>query len=203
MAISLYDLKPRFQSLLRPLAARLAAAGVSANQVTLAAIALSALGGLLIGLFPAAWAPLLLLGPILLLRMALNALDGMLAREHGQASRLGAMLNELGDLVSDALLYLPLALVPGLPGGLVVAVAVAGLIAEAAGILALTLGAARAYDGPLGKSDRALLFGALAFLLGLGVPGGGWVALVLWLALAAAGLTIVRRVRRALKEATA
>jgi CDP-diacylglycerol--glycerol-3-phosphate 3-phosphatidyltransferase len=42
--------------------------------------------------------------------MALNAIDGMLAREHGQASRLGAVLNELGDVVADAGLYLPLAL---------------------------------------------------------------------------------------------
>ncbi len=198
MAVSVYDLKPRFQALLRPLAGRLAAAGVSANQVTLAAVALSALGGLLIGIWPGAWAPLVLLGPILFARMALNALDGMLAREHGQASKLGALLNELGDLVSDALLYLPLALVPGLPGGLLVAVVVAGLIVEAAGILALTLGASRATDGPFGKSDRALMFGALAVLLGLGVPAGGWVALVLWLALAAAGLSLVRRARKAL-----
>ena len=43
--------------------------------------------------------------------MAFNAIDGMLAREFGQKSRLGAYLNELTDVVSDAALYLPFALV--------------------------------------------------------------------------------------------
>jgi CDP-diacylglycerol--glycerol-3-phosphate 3-phosphatidyltransferase len=33
--------------------------------------------------------------------MALNAIDGMLAREHDMQSPLGAMLNELGDVLSD------------------------------------------------------------------------------------------------------
>ena len=39
--------------------------------------------------------PLLLVGPWLFVRMALNAIDGMLAREHGQKSALGGILNEL------------------------------------------------------------------------------------------------------------
>ncbi len=43
--------------------------------------------------------------------MAFNAIDGMLAREHNQQSKLGAFLNELTDVVSDAALYLPFALV--------------------------------------------------------------------------------------------
>jgi len=36
--------------------------------------------------------------------MALNAIDGMLAREHHMQSKLGAILNELGDVVSDTVL---------------------------------------------------------------------------------------------------
>ena len=44
--------------------------------------------------------------------MALNALDGMLAREFGQQSRLGAYLNELTDVVADAALIAPFALLP-------------------------------------------------------------------------------------------
>ena len=43
--------------------------------------------------------------------MALNAIDGMLAREFGQKSALGGYLNEIGDVVSDAALYAPFALV--------------------------------------------------------------------------------------------
>ena len=60
----------------------------------------------------AAWA-LLLLPPVLFVRMALNAIDGMLAREFAQKSALGAVLNELGDVVSDTALYLPFATIAG------------------------------------------------------------------------------------------
>ena len=38
---TIYQLKPAFQNLLRPIVRRLAAAGVTANQVTLAAFVLS------------------------------------------------------------------------------------------------------------------------------------------------------------------
>ncbi|MCH8001119.1 MAG: CDP-alcohol phosphatidyltransferase family protein [Proteobacteria bacterium] len=197
---SVYDFKPRFQNMLRPRAEALVAAGASANQVTLAAAGLSILTGGSIALWPGSAWPLLLLPPVLFARMALNALDGMMAREHGQATALGALLNELGDVVSDAALYLPLALVPGVPAGPLVVVVVLGLIGEMTGVLALTLGAARRYDGPLGKSDRALAFGALALLLGLGVPTGAWLDAVVWVLVALSGATVANRARKALRS---
>jgi CDP-diacylglycerol--glycerol-3-phosphate 3-phosphatidyltransferase len=82
---SIYDIKPAFQNLLRPIVTRaLFAAGVTANQVTVAAaLALRRRRHACIALFPAAarW-PLLMLPAFLFVRMALNAIDGMLAREH-------------------------------------------------------------------------------------------------------------------------
>ncbi len=197
---SVYDFKPRFQRWLRPRAMALVEAGATANQVTLAAAALSVVVGALIALWPASTWPLLLLPPALFARMALNALDGMMARGHGQATALGALLNELGDVVSDAALYLPLALVPGMPAGLVVVAVVLGLIAEMTGVQALTLGAERRYDGPMGKSDRAVAFGTLALLLGLGVPSGFWLDAVMWALVALSGLTVANRARKALRS---
>src|SRR4029453_18389747 len=97
--------------------------------------------------------PLLLLPVTLFVRMALNAIDGMMAREHGQASAAGAVLNELSDVVADTALYLPFALVPGVDGQLVVLVVIAGIIAEMAGALGPMLEGIRQYNGPLGKSD--------------------------------------------------
>ncbi len=47
--------------------------------------------------------------------MALNAIDGMLAREFNQQSTLGAILNEVGDIISDAALYLALLFVRRFP----------------------------------------------------------------------------------------
>ncbi len=195
---TIYDLKPRFQALLRPAAINLAGRGITANQLTAAALALSALGGLALTLWPGQRGPLLVLPPLLLVRMALNALDGMLAREFHQASRLGALLNELGDVFADVLLFLPLGLVSGVPPLLLALVVVLGVIGEMAGVVAVQIGGRRRYEGPLGKSDRAFAFGALALLLGLGVPAGAWTGLVLGVMVVLALLTISRRARLSL-----
>ena len=48
--------------------------------------------------------------------MALNAIDGMLAREFNQKSRLGGYLNEITDVVSDGALYLFFAFVTPFDG---------------------------------------------------------------------------------------
>jgi CDP-diacylglycerol--glycerol-3-phosphate 3-phosphatidyltransferase len=198
---SIYALKPRFQALLRPATGRLASAGVTANEVTIGAVVLSVAAGLALVAWPSCRAALIAVPAVLLLRMAFNAIDGMLAREHGQQSRLGALLNELGDVISDAALYLPFALVSGVPAAPVVLIVVLGVIGELAGIATATIGASRRYDGPIGKSDRAALFGIIAALLAAGLAPGLWLDIALWLAVALAAATIVARVRRGLSEA--
>jgi CDP-diacylglycerol---glycerol-3-phosphate 3-phosphatidyltransferase len=200
---SVYDLKPAFQGLLRPLCRALARAGVTANQVTAAAVLLSLAAGGAIAWRPAARWPLLLLPAALLVRMALNALDGMLAREHGMKSALGGILNELGDVVSDSALYLPLALVPGVEPPLVVVAVVLAALTEMTGVVAVQIGAARRYDGPMGKSDRAVVLGAAGLALGLGAPAARFMS---WLLAALVGLlavTVVRRAHAALAELAA
>src|SRR5262245_44315490 len=113
---SVYDLKPAFQGLLRPLVNALVAAGVTPNHLTLSA-ALGSVGvGVALATATARPRLVLLLPAWLFARMALNAMDGMAAREHGRISRLGGALNEVGDVTSDVALYIPLAaLVPGPP----------------------------------------------------------------------------------------
>ena len=197
---SVYDLKPAFQRLLRPVVRTLASLGATPNQVTIAALAGSVALGALIALWPGERWTVLLLAPFLFLRMALNAIDGMLAREHGLKSALGAFLNELGDVASDSALYLPLALVPGFEPALVVVAVVLAALSEMAGVLAAQSGASRRYDGPMGKSDRALVFGALGLALGLGAPAGRWIDVVLAAVCLLLALTVVRRVRRGLAE---
>ena len=197
---SLYDLKPKFQNLLRPITRALAGAGVTANQVTVTALVLSAVNGALVASFPTERWPLLLLGPWLLVRMALNAIDGMLAREHGQKSSLGAVLNEIGDVAADSALYLPLALVPGFEPVLVVAAVLLAVFTEMTGVVCVQIGASRRYDGPFGKSDRAFVFGALGLLFGFGVPGGLWVSAVLGGMILLLALTIFHRARKGLAE---
>ena len=200
---TIYDLKPQFQNLLRPLVHRLAQKGVTANQVTLFAAIMSALTGGIILLLPTQQSVLLLVPVVLLIRMGLNAIDGMLAREHNMQSSLGAILNELGDVISDAALYLPLAIVEGLPAWMVIAVVVLAICIEMNGVVAVQIGASRRYDGPFGKSDRAFLFGLLALLLGSGLPPGWWSTLLLAAMLILAVLTIRNRSTKALQEVAA
>jgi phosphatidylglycerophosphate synthase len=199
--LSIYALKPRFQALLRPAARALHGAGVTANQVTLATCAVSiALGAVL------AWHPenirLFLLVPAwLFLRMALNAIDGMLAREFGHASKLGAYLNEITDVVSDAALYAPFAFLPGSSSVLVAAVIALSIVSEMAGVLGLMVGASRRYDGPMGKSDRAFVFGLIALVAGLGFDPGDHLVWVFAAVAVLVAFTVFNRVRNGLREA--
>jgi CDP-diacylglycerol--glycerol-3-phosphate 3-phosphatidyltransferase len=199
--LSVYELKPRFQVLLRPLTARLFAAGVTANQVTVFACLVSVALGAALTAYPGRTALFLLIPAWFFLRMTFNAIDGMLAREFGQASRLGAYLNELTDVVSDAALYLPFAMLPGSSPWLVGLVIALSIISEMTGVLGATVGAGRRYDGPMGKSDRAFVFGVVGLLVGAGAPMTpmlDWIWIVLALAVA---VTIVNRVIKGLAAA--
>jgi len=198
--MTIYDLKPAFQNLLRPICKVIANAGVTANQVTIAALVFSLVVGGLFALNPtSAWAAYLV--PIwLFVRMALNAIDGMLAREHNMKSALGGVLNEIGDVVSDTALYIAFAFVPGLSPGLIVAIVVLAIFTEMAGVVAIQIGATRRYDGPMGKSDRAFVFGLLALLLGLGIEVGAWMNAALGIVAALTAWTVINRCRKALAE---
>ena len=199
--MTIYALKPRFQALLRPLVTVLYRGGVTANMVTVGA----ALGSLAAGAFVVWRAPsrteFLIVPAWLFARMALNAIDGMLAREFHQKSVLGGYLNEIGDVVSDAALYAPFALVaPFGPFGIGVLVCLS-IVTELAGALGPMMGASRRYDGPMGKSDRAFVFGVLGLWVGVShvLPAWlGWVVPVLAILLV---LTVINRVRAGIGEA--
>jgi CDP-diacylglycerol--glycerol-3-phosphate 3-phosphatidyltransferase len=197
---SVYDLKPRFVALLRPIAARLAAGGVTANAVTLAAMLGSVLVGLILSIWPDCQRLWLILPVVLFLRMAANAIDGILAREFAMKSRLGAILNEVGDVVSDTALYLPFALLAGVNGLWVVLAVIVAIIGEMTGVLGQVIGATRRYDGPMGKSDRAAVFGILGFVIGLGLPLGAWINWVMIAVTLLGVVTLLNRARRALAE---
>ena len=197
---TIYQLKPAFQNLLRPATQHLFRLGVTANHVTLFAMLFSCVVGALLFQFPHARWALFLIPLFLFLRMAMNAIDGMLAREHLQKSNLGAVLNELGDVVSDAALYLPFAVLPGVNSALVVLTVLLALISEMTGVVAIQIGAARRYDGPMGKSDRAFIFGTVALALALGAPPGAWQNWVFGAVALLLALTIFNRARSALQE---
>ena len=198
--MSIYDLKPKFQNLLRPLVIKLEQRGVTANQVTLTACAISVILGLILtALSGHHW--LFILIPIwLFVRMALNAIDGMLAREFNQKSRLGGYLNEITDVVSDAALYLPFAFISpfdGLQIGLIIWLSA---LTEFCGVLGQVKGKTRRYDGPLGKSDRAFLFGVLGLVYVFVPTLPDFLYGLLWVDIILLIVTCVKRVKFGLAE---
>lgn len=170
-------LKPRLKRLLYPVAALLARTGVTANRVTLASLAGSIAVGSVLCTFPDRPALFGILPAWVLVRTACASLDGTLAVEFGQKSRLGGVLNETGDILSEIALFLPLMFISSCTvaeGSIVIALVV---LSEFAGLAALAFGDQRRVEGPLGKADRSIVLsmGGAAVFLGI-LPDPIWPA---------------------------
>ena len=117
-------LKKRFETAIRSIVKPLAAMGVTPNQVT----ALGLVVSLASAWFYAYWGgerARLVYGALgILLSGFLDAIDGVLARGTGRASRLGGFLDSVADRYSDALVL--------------TGITVGGLCGLPAGLLALT-----------------------------------------------------------------
>jgi len=165
---SIYQLKPAFQNLLRPLVKSLYTIGISANQITLLAmfISLAVASFIYIYFSKHGIGLLLLIFPLwMLIRMAFNAIDGMLAREFNQQSKLGAFYNELCDVISDTALYFSLICFAFIQAELLLLACFLSILSEYTGVMAPLIGAERRYDGPMGKSDRALAFSLICIVI--------------------------------------
>ncbi|MGJ1212789.1 MULTISPECIES: CDP-alcohol phosphatidyltransferase family protein [Sphingobacterium] len=191
-------MKPKFQQLLMPILNFLHHRKITANQITIGSIVFS----LIIALFfwyADRFPIFFLVLPIgLLLRMALNALDGMMARLFNQTSKTGEVLNEVGDIVSDVVLFFPLLKFHPESVYPIVAFIVLSVVNEFCGLIGKVIANDRRYDGPMGKSDRALLlgvYGILALLHISIVAISGYIFGVLCLLLL---LSSVTRLRKAL-----
>jgi CDP-diacylglycerol--glycerol-3-phosphate 3-phosphatidyltransferase len=112
----------------------------------------------------------------------------------------GAVLNELGDVLSDSALYLPFALAFPSAAAAVVAFAIGASVTEFCGVLGKALGATRHYEGPMGKSDRALVVGVMAVGLAFFGRTADFLPWVLWIATAFEAVTCLNRTRGALRD---
>ncbi len=195
--MSVYLLKSRFQSLLRPIVKRFYHWGMTANQITCVAAFLTITSAYLLwssgpNLYWLAWPA------ILLIRMAMNAIDGMLAREHNQTSNLGFILNELCDLLSDGAVYISFLACSAFNPYLLISIVLFSWLSEFVAILALHITGQRANHGPMGKSDRALVFSLLAIWVAIGQPQYWLVSMIQWLLIALLFVTIYRRINTTL-----
>ena len=165
--MALYDVKPKFRVLLQGLVPALSP--IHPDWITLGGLACSVLAAILFQ-----WAEerrwLFLVIPLLLLvRITLNALDGLVAQATGKARAFGEVVNEGCDRLSDAAIILGVACSPlsSLKWGVLALTGV--FLSSYAGILGKSVGAGRQYGGVLGKADRMLYLGLVcvaAFFLG-------------------------------------
>jgi CDP-diacylglycerol---glycerol-3-phosphate 3-phosphatidyltransferase len=198
--LSIYQLKPKFQAFLRPYADYLYSANITANQVTLMAGFGSILIAFIVGRF-AAYQWIFGLIPIwMFIRMALNAIDGMLAREYNQKSNLGAYLNEICDVVSDCALLLIFTQINQVDTSLVIVIVLLSFLTEYIGVLGLMVGCARRYDGPMGKSDRAFAFSLISLGIATYLLPLDWLNILLLLITFLLLITVINRVRKGLQE---
>ncbi|QIH75046.1 CDP-alcohol phosphatidyltransferase family protein [Macrococcoides canis] len=200
--VSIYELKPKFQQMLMPIVDKFRSVGITPNQVTVSALLLSILTGVAIALFHDNTWIYLLVPIVMFIRMALNAIDGVMASKYNMKSNLGMLLNELGDVISDLVLYLPFILIVRDEGISVILFIGLSIISEMAGSLVQVIGSKRRYDGPMGKSDRAFLIGLIAFLIVLKINVIPFIHIILYIASLLIVLNIYQRMKNGLKGAT-
>ena len=194
---SLKDLKPWFRNQVDPYADKVHDRHFGCLQITLAALGVSAAGGCLVWFTDAHWIVLLVFPVFVAARLLLELMEEIIDEEHEKGEIPRAFRIELSRMASDALLYLPLALISGLSvviAGLTVA---AGLIVEMAGVMPAAAGADRREDPPFGSAERALFWSLIALIAGLGADGPALNVLLL-VGIGLAGWTCWRRLRDAL-----
>jgi CDP-diacylglycerol--glycerol-3-phosphate 3-phosphatidyltransferase len=163
--ISIYKLKPKFQKLLMPILKLLHNFGITPNFLSVFTIVFSFFIGYLLFLGIDNQIYFLFVSLGLLIRMMLNALDGMMATTYNLKSKKGEVLNEIGDILSDIAIYFPFIYFKSLSIELIIIFISLSVINEFCGLLAKSVSGIRRYDGPMGKSDRAFLVGIICIVL--------------------------------------
>jgi len=191
--ISSYALKNGFQHLLTPAMERLIAWRVTPNRITLLTCIVCVLYAVAMAVAYMTRILLILMPMFLLLRMALNALDGMVATASGMKTPWGSVLNEVCDVISDAALLAAFVVI--LPGHrvLLLVLLFISLLIEFVSLALYQAIRVRPFSGPFSKSDRAIFMACLALLAWAAPDAGGWLDSLIGLGLLLALVTLWNR----------
>lgn len=198
--ISIYEVKPKFQQLLMPLVDWMRKIGMMPNHVTILALLLSILTGVILSIFHDNKWIYIIMPIVMFVRMALNAIDGVMAKKYHMKSDLGLLLNELGDVISDLFLFLPFVFISEDYGiGILMFISLS-IISEMTGVTVQVIGSTRRYDGPMGKSDRAFIIGFISFLIFLHLNMIPYLHFVFYVCSILMLINIYSRITNGLKE---
>lgn len=198
--ISIYEIKPKFQQLLMPIVDWMRKIGMTPNQVTILALLLSMVTGIILSIFHENKWIYILMPIVMFVRMALNAIDGVMAKKYQMKSHLGLLLNELGDVISDLFLFIPFVFIAEDYGiGIMLFISLS-IISEMAGVTVQVIGSSRRYDGPMGKSDRAFIIGFISFLIFVHLNIIPYLHFVFYICSILMLINIYNRITKGLKE---
>jgi phosphatidylglycerophosphate synthase len=155
--MNLYATKGAVNTRLVPLVDRLSRAGVTPDQVTLAAVPVALVGGACLLVSPQVPVLLLAVPLLIVIRIVLNLIDGNLARRTGRIHPRGELFNEVGDRLADIAFLAPVAWLPGASASLVLLGVLGGVLASYVGITSRAAGGERIYRGILSKPGRMTL----------------------------------------------
>jgi len=188
----IYVIKPAFQRSLGGIERWLVARRVHPDWLTGAALVLSVGGGVCLYLAPQHLWLLALVPVVAVVRTALNALDGLVAKSTGLARPWGEVLNELSDRFADVALLGGLALAA--PSSLLLGAGAITmmLLSSYLAILSKAAGGRRQYMGPMGKADRMIVL-ILGSILGFFLPLDWVYNGMLWVVLVGCLVTLIRR----------
>jgi CDP-diacylglycerol--glycerol-3-phosphate 3-phosphatidyltransferase len=156
----LYALKPWYTGRLGPVRDLLVARAVPPWVISAAGVLAGAGAGAVLALVRPGLVAGLAVAVLLAARLAGANLDGAVARQAGTTSRLGSVVNELGDRLAElGALAGCLALAPS---ALVWAAALAASAPSWVSLAGAAAGAERIAGGPVGKTERCLLLVVVA-----------------------------------------
>jgi CDP-diacylglycerol--glycerol-3-phosphate 3-phosphatidyltransferase len=192
--MGIYQVKPKFQHALGGIETVLVRHRVHPDYLTVGALLLSVLGG--VALWGSHWSRwLLLLIPVVAIgRTALNALDGLVARDAGLARPWGEVLNECCDRLADVALLGGASVAIGSDARLGAVAIVVMLLCSYLSIVSKAAGGKRQYGGIMGKADR-MIYLSIASVIAFALPGDHVFTIFLLVVLVGLLLTIPVRAR--------
>ncbi len=196
--MDLYRSKAAIVGGLDPVVTWLARRRVSPDAITLAAIPVSLVGGGCLLASPGVPVALVAVPVLAGLRLALNLLDGALARRTDRLHPRGELFNEVGDRIADIAFLAPVAFLPGADVATVLVGVLVAVLASYVGIASRAAGGRRLYRGILSKPGRMVLVGVFAVAAFIAGPEA-WAPFGPVL-LAGATATLVERIVVAVRE---
>ena len=180
-----------------PICEKLVKLKITPNQITVTTVLLNIIFAGIIYKFSNINYLFLIVPIFLFLRMALNALDGMIANKFNQKTKIGVFYNEAGDVISDTVFFYIFLRVIGINEIYNLIFIFLSALSEYIGVVAVMVDSKRHYEGPMGKSDRAFLISLLAIIYFF--IGNQYFDYILILAIILLIFTIYNRIKSSLK----